>query len=352
MLQRTFLCFAKAAGALALAAVLGFVSCTGGEGKREVWARVNGSPVYRDQVESVYRSRQAMLPDASKPEQELSFKLAILSELIDRTLLLDRASALQISVSDSEVDARMAAVRNSDPGGGFQKMLRSRGLTADEFRRQIHDDLVIKKLIQKEILSQVSVTPAEIAAYYSKNKRDYDEPQTKYHLAQILVTPVADPIIRNLMHDDARNNRQATRKIQALYAQVRAGKDFAQMAEDYSEDPLTAASGGDMGFIPASSLAHDPALSRALDHLQPGQITGIIRNQTGYRIYKLLGRVDAGQRPLSDESVQSSIRKTLFDEKEEVLKAALIQTLHNRGHVVNYLAQEIIDNHGSAASMR
>ncbi|MGH9396855.1 MAG: SurA N-terminal domain-containing protein [Terriglobia bacterium] len=352
MLQRYVLCLRAACVLLALGGALGLISCSRGGNKNEVWARVNGTSITRDQVEAIYRSRKTVLPGNAKPEQALSFKLTILNQMIDRWLLLDRASQLQVTVSGKEVDASLAVIRSSFSGDDFQKRLNSQGLTVAEFRQQIHDNLTLKKLIQKEILSQVTVTSGEIARYYDHNKSDFNEPQTEYHLAQILVTPIPNPQVRNLMHDDARNEREAKRKIKALYAQVLSGKDFAKMAEDYSEDPRTAAGGGDMGFIPVSSLASDPTLSRTLDFLQPGQITGIIHGRSGYRIFKLLGRVNAGQRQLSDPKVEAAIRKTLIDEKEEVLKAAYIEDLRNHAHVVDYLAQQILQNHGSAASIQ
>jgi hypothetical protein len=93
---------------LAFSGVLAMMSCAQRGQRREVWARVDGAPIYRDQVEAVYRTRQGELPDESKPEQVLSYKLAILNELIDRALLLERASQLQITVLSSEVDTRQA----------------------------------------------------------------------------------------------------------------------------------------------------------------------------------------------------------------------------------------------------
>lgn len=335
---------------VALAIVLAFVSC-GRVGDKDVWATVNGAPITRAQVEEAYRARQTMLPGPSKPEQALSFYLTILNQLIDRKLLLDRAAELQITVSDQEVHARLAAMRAAYPGDVFKQHVKAEGLTPAGLRKQVRDDLTIRKLAQKAILSQVTVSTDEIARYYEHNKADFDEKQTKYHLADILVTPVPDPEIRNLMHDDARNGPEALRKIKALYAQVLSGKDFAKIAADYSEDPRTAPDGGEMGFIPASSLASRPALIRTLNFLQPGQITGIIHDKTGYHIYKLLGRMNAGQRPLSDPGVEKSIRKTLTDEKQEALKAAYIETLRNHAHIVNYLAQQIIENRGSAAGI-
>lgn len=319
---------------------------------REVWAKVDGVPIYRDQVEALYRRRMAILPGRGKPEQALSFKLSLLNELIDNQILLDRAAHAEVTISDPEVDERLAQIRSPYSGPDFNAELRKQGLTPAELRQQVRDNLIIRKLVQQEIDSRVTVTQQEIAAYYAHNKANFTVPQTEYHLAQILVTPVSDPQIQNLMNDDARNEKEAERKIHSLYAQLRSGEAFAKIAEEYSEDPRTAQGGGDMGFIPASSLATDPLLQRAVSQLKPGQFTGILRDQAGFRIVKLLGRVEAGEHPLSDPQVENSIRKTLTDEKEELLKAAYVEKLRDAAHVVNYLALEIVQNGGDAASFQ
>jgi peptidyl-prolyl cis-trans isomerase SurA len=317
----------------------------------QVWARVNGIPIYENQVDSLYRHATA-LPDPGKGEQGLSFKLNILNELIDHQLLLQRAAAEQIKVSDAEVDAKLEQIRDPDPSQGFDRRLKNQGLTLTQLREQVRQDLIIQKLIEQEISSRITVTKAEIANYYFHNTADFRVPEPEYHLAQILVTPVADPQVHNLMRDDATTEQGAQRKIQALYTQLRSGEDFAKVAEEYSEDPRTAPGGGDMGFIPASALASYPQIQRALRFLKPGRFSGIIHDRNGFCVIKLLGFVPAGQRSLSDPQVQASIRKTLLDEKEEVLKAAYVEDLRNRAHIVDKLAQEIVKTAGSARGIQ
>ncbi|MGH9355888.1 MAG: peptidylprolyl isomerase, partial [Terriglobia bacterium] len=233
----------------------------------------------------------------------------------------------------------------------FSKRLASQHLTLAELSSRVRDGILIQEFVQQEVTDRVQVTPKEISDYYAANRADFNVLQPEVHLAQILVTPVPDPLIRNLMHDDARNKSEAQRKIRSLYKLLRAGEDFAKVAEEYSEDPRTAPGGGDMGFVPVSSFASDSAVQRVLKSLTVGQSTGIIQDRAGFRILKLLGRVRAGLRPLSDPDVESSIRKTLTDEKGEVLKAATIDDLRDRARIKNTLAQAIVSAAGSAEAI-
>jgi peptidyl-prolyl cis-trans isomerase SurA len=309
---------------------------------RELVSKVDGQPIFLDQVERVYRSRQGAGSDINSPEEALSFKLNVLDELINNQILVEHASHAGITVSEAEVDNEVAKLQTPYSAEEFQKRMRDQGLEMEDLRKEVRRNIIITKLINKEIISNIKVSDADIAAYYERNKANFNVPETAYHLAQIEVTPVADPEVRNLKNDDAKTPAAAERKIQALYARLRAGDDFATVAQEYSEDPRTASGGGDMGFIPASALDSTPQLKQAVTALQVNQFTGIIRTSSGYHIIKLLGKEPAAKHTLSELRVQNAIRQTLRNEREQLLKAAYIETLRNRAKVENYLAEQIV----------
>ncbi|MGB6717909.1 MAG: peptidylprolyl isomerase, partial [Candidatus Acidiferrales bacterium] len=131
-----------------------------------------------------------------------------------------------------------------------------------------------------------------------------------------------------------------------LESQLAAGADFSNLAMDYSED-ANAANGGDLGFIPESSLNQtDPALKNAVLGLQPGQVSKPVVLKDGYHIIKLIAREQAGQRQLSDPQVQQSIRQSLQNRDEQLLRAAYLSIARDQAHVVNYLAKEVVESAG------
>ncbi|MCL5005526.1 MAG: peptidylprolyl isomerase [Acidobacteria bacterium] len=309
-----------------------------------VWAEVDGQPIFRDQVEKIYRNRVSPGGEAADKEEVLSYELNILDELINNQILVAHAEHSGITVSEAEVDTKVSQLESPYSKEEFVQKLKQRGMTESDLREEVRNSLMVDKLINKDIDSRVSVSDAEIAAYYQRNKAAFSIPETEYHLAQIEVTPGPDSDLRNLKNDDAKTPAAARQKIQALYAQLRSGADFAIVAQDYSEDPTTASSGGDMGFIPASGLDANPELKKIVESLKVGQISGIIKTRNAYHIVKLLGIEHAGQGELSDPKVQSSIRKTLINEKEQLLKAAYIETLRDKAKVKNFLAEQIVQH--------
>jgi peptidyl-prolyl cis-trans isomerase SurA len=99
-----------------------------------------------------------------------------------------------------------------------------------------------------------------------------------------------------------------------------------------------------MGFIPASGL--NAALKQVVNSLKVGQISPVIRSNIGFHIFKLLGVEEAGQHTLADLRVKSTIRQTVRNEKEQLLKAAYIEMLRNRSKVINHLAVAIVNAGG------
>jgi peptidyl-prolyl cis-trans isomerase SurA len=121
------------------------------------------------------------------------------------------------------------------------------------------------------------------------------------------------------------------------------------LAQSYSEDPTTAPNGGDMGYVPDANLEKlPPEVRKTIDAIQPGSISPIIQMADGYRIIKVFEREPAGQRELTDPRVQQKIHDTLMQRKEQVLSAAYNEVAHNSAKVVNYLAQQVLDNAGKA----
>jgi peptidyl-prolyl cis-trans isomerase SurA len=338
----------RTAALVAALAVLGVApACKKQQSKPgpDVWAMVNGKPILRSEVEKYYRSQaQAQAPS---PEEALSYEMSILDELVNNEILLERAGKLGLMATDSEVEGKLSELKAPYTEEEFQRRLGERGLTAEDVKNDIRRQLSIQKLLNREVSSKIKITDEDVTNAYNENRSEFAVAEPEYHLAQIVVTPHHDARVRNRREDDAANQAEARKKIAMLAAKLKAGADFAQLAEDYSEDPTTATTGGDLGFIPASALNQsDPALKRAVLALQPGQVSGVIRLKTGYRILKLIARVAPGQRALSDPQVQQEIRRTLRNRKEQLLRSAYLATLRDHAQVTNYLAQQIMESSG------
>ncbi len=338
-----------ARGSLALAAILAIVSgCQKQSQPSEgVWAVVNGKEVTRAEVDKYYRSQ--LNPDAPEPSQDetLSLKLNILDELVNNQILLQRAKKLGLEAADGEVEDKFTEFKSPYTEDEFQRQLKSRGYTVDDLRADIRQQLSIQKIINREVVAKITVTDQDVQDFYNQNRSQFNVAEAQFRLAQIVITPHKDAQLRNRKNDDATTDAEAKRKAAALEQQLSNGADFAQVAMDYSEDPATSASGGDLGFVPESSLSQsDPALKRTVLALKPGQISGVIALRDSYRILKLVAKEAPGQRELSDPAVQQSIRDNIHNRKEQLLRAAYLAIARNDAKITNHLAQQVVESAG------
>lgn len=308
----------------------------------DVAASVNGRPINNAELEKQYQIQFANPATPPNEDQTQSQKLDLLKSMIDAEIMLQRAEKLGLMAVEADVDTKLNEMKAPYTQEEFQKQLASQKMTVDDLKSQLRRELSIQKLLNKEITSNITISDADVREFYGANKGRFNLPEPQIHMAQILVTPFADSNVRNLKNSKAQNDQDAVRKIQMIEARLRKGEDFSMLAQNFTEDPNTVSSGGDLGFIPESSLEKaSPELRKLILSIQPGQHSGVVKTAEGYRIFKVFSREPAGQRELNDPRVQQEIRETLVSRKDQLFKAAYFEVARNEAKVENFLAVKI-----------
>jgi peptidyl-prolyl cis-trans isomerase SurA len=336
---------------LALALVLIGLGCSGKQDGADVMASVNGRKITRTEVEKYYNNQTADAPQKPSQEQADSLRLSILRELIDNEILMQRAEKMGLLATDEEINSKLAEIKAPYTQEEFDKRLKDRNLTLDDFKRDLRRSITIEKVLNKEITSKINISDEDITNYYNQHKAEFNLIEPQYRLAQILVTTQPNPQVKNVK---AQNEAEARKKMQMIENRLDSGEDFATVAMNYSEQPETSQNGGDLGFVPESSLKTDKAAFEAINKLKPGQYTGVLvvadpnsHQIYGFRIVKLISKESAGQRELKDPRVQQAIREQLRDRREQLLKAAYYETIRDQAKVENYFAEDILKKAGT-----
>jgi peptidyl-prolyl cis-trans isomerase SurA len=312
-----------------------------------VAAEVNGYAITNAYLDRIYQTQYPEPIAESNEDQVLAQRLDLLNRLITAEIMWQRAEKLGITATDADVDTEVNKSRAPYTKDEFDKKLAERHMTMDDLRTQVRRDLTINKLINHEITSHISITDADVSNFYGANKAMFNPAEPTIHMAQILVTPQPDANVRNLKNSKAQNPNEAKAKIQDIMQRLQQGEDFNMLAQSYSEDANTTPNGGDMGFVPVANLEKLPQdVRKTIESIQPGSISPVIQMGDGYHIIKVFEREPAGQRELTDPRVQQQIRDTLMNRKEQVLQAAYGEVARNSAKVVNYLAQQVVDNFG------
>jgi len=316
----------------------------------DVWASVDGRDILRSEVEKTYQRTAAKSPAPSE-EEALTLKLGLLNEMIVQDILVAKAAAMKLDVSETELDAAFVQRKNNMPDDAFQKELAARGLTIEDMRLGLRRELAAQKVVDREVTSKVSVTEKEITDFYDANRAQFNLPETAYHIAQIVITPTRDPGINNRGNDDATTPEAAAQKAQALMERLKAGGSFEDLAATYSEDPQTAPRGGDLGFVPLSALQKGPPFLRdAVLKATPGNVT-LLSQGGAHTLMLLVAKEAAGQRDLTVPAVRDGITNTLRERKANLLNAAFLTMVRNDATVVNYLARRLVEAQGKPSGL-
>lgn len=317
-------------------------------------ATVNGKDISRsdlDRAYNGYKASQGEAPQEPSVEQANIVRLKLLGTLIDDEILQQRAEKLNLAASEEDVNAKLTELKAPYTQEEFDKKLKQQNITLDDLKQQIRRNLTSEKLINKEINSKINITDADISSYYGAHKSEYNVLEPQYRLSRIVVSAVPPQQTGNIPGTRTVNDVEAKKKIQAIHNRLSSGEDFGTLAMNLSEDQNASSTGGDVGFVAESNLQTDPGVFAAIGKLKPGQVTDVLpiyggagpaQRVIGYAIYKLVAREPAGQRELSNPSVQQSIRQNLRESHAQLLRQAYYEKLRDDAKIRNYFAEQIL----------
>jgi parvulin-like peptidyl-prolyl isomerase len=173
---------------------------------------------------------------------------------------------------------------------------RELGLDADpEVRLNLEiaeDSVLYSALYRREVVGSI-LTEEVIRSYYEEHREGFTRPE-KIRCRHILVKRAQESGAEGDEEKDAAARKEARKKIDDVMARVRGGGDFAELARQYSEDPTSAAKGGDLGFFTRDKMVKP--FTDAAFALAVGETSGIVETLYGYHIIKLEARTSSSRR--------------------------------------------------------
>jgi parvulin-like peptidyl-prolyl isomerase len=277
-------------------ASIGLAGCGGSsqDVPADAVAVVDGDDIARSDYEALiaqakksYKNQKREFPAAGSQEFQTLRNQAV-QFLVQRQQFEQAADDLDIEVTDKQVDARLAQIKKQYFGGDqkkFDKQLKDQGISVAQVRNDIRSQIVSEKIFAK-VTGKESVTEAEIAAYYAKNKAQYSQPES-----------------RDVRHILVKTKQQAD----DLYAQLAAGGDFAALAKKFSEDTGSKANGGKLTISKGQTVA---PFDRTAFLLKKNAISKPVKTEFGYHIIQPLSETKAAKvTPLAE--VKASIKQQL-----------------------------------------
>ncbi len=322
-------------------------------------ATVNGQAILLSEFEKnadpiLEQFKKSAPPAEQTPERVQDIKKRVLDQMIDDRLLVQEAKKKTIRVSQLEIDEGVKKVRTRfTTEGEFNEELKKEGMSYDEFRKHIQDQLSTIKLIDQEVKAKTppptdteikelygtldaivhdkpipgSHTPSELEELKSLAKaveHRFGERVRARHIL-IRVAPTATKDEKEKAHDKAR---------EAL-KQVKSGGDFVDLAKKYSDDPGSKDRGGDLGYFSHGDMV--PAFDKAAFALDVGQTSDIIETPFGYHVIQVQEKKAASK--LNFEEVKDDLKEYLFQQRGAKRFESYIKDIRSKSEIkVNNLS--------------
>jgi peptidyl-prolyl cis-trans isomerase SurA len=212
--------FRRTIAILSLTPILLVISCNRVSAPAAgVWATVNDQPISREDTEKYYRARLSGQAAPPSQDEALSLMLSVLDELINNEVLIQRARQMGVEATDGEVEDKFTESKSPYTEDEFQRQLKDSGMTVDDLRRNIPQQVSVQKLMNREVISKISPTDQDVSDFYNQNRAQFNVSETTYRISQIVVTPTKDAQVRNRKNDDAATDIAARRKAATLMQQ-------------------------------------------------------------------------------------------------------------------------------------
>ena len=303
---------------LAVFAGAGFLSQASSQAlpkDEQVVARVNGAALTEaqlaDEIENLYPSNSAH--GGLTPSKIEGIRAKALEEVIVEELAWQRAVKTHAVVPRAKARAEYTRLRAKYGAETFDRSMKSSNLTKEQYLLVLQRRMTLEQEFKRDVYLPARVSPQAVRVYYRKNRNKFLRPE-QVHARLILAAVDANA--------GPEADRKAKEKIQKVYAELKAGKTFASLAEQYSDD-FYRVKGGDIGWAHRGRL--EPEFEKVAFSLPVGKFSEPFRTKYGYSVMKVEERQAAHQ--MSYQEVRQMLKAELEQKKLQELRQAWVAKL-------------------------
>ena len=305
-------------GLLLASLALAATACGGGSDSvpSDAVAVVDGTEISKAQLaeqmeisKKGYARNKQQFPKAGTPEYQdvQSRNLALLVQFVQ---LQQAADDLGIEVSDEAVDKlenKLIQTRFNGNRAKYEKALKEAGYTAAQYRQMAWLFPMLSSKIFQAVTKDVKATPVEVLGYYSANQSQFGTPESR---------EVRHILISEKNKDGSVDYAASKAKADDVYAQLKAGADFAALVKKYSADTASVPDGGKYVVVRGKTV---PEFEKTSFALKTHELSKPVKTQYGYHLIEAL----ADTKPATPfEKVRPEVKAALLQQKrnEEIQK--------------------------------
>lgn len=290
----------------------------------EIAASVNGELITQAELEREIINlshRYSMQTQGSEIPDDIETKA--LNNLITKQLLYEASGKANVKIDESEVNDNLQQTISRFPDKeAFESALKRENITEDELKNEIRYGLAIQTYVENTYVSKTSVSEEELKSYYESNPELFKHPE---------MVKASHILIGVDSKADETQKAEARKKIENIEKELKAGKDFAELAKTYSECP-SSSNGGDLGSFRRGQMVQ--AFEEVAFSLNPGETSSVVETPFGFHIIKVFEKQPEGAFPL--DQVKPQIQDFLTREKVQKLLEKDIEDLKSKAAIETF----------------
>jgi peptidyl-prolyl cis-trans isomerase SurA len=267
-------------------------------------AIVNDAPITQTELDEAVATMRKQIAATNTPvPTDAILHKQILQQLVDKKLQLQLAAMAGIQVKDEDLDRAITHVAESNNMTMQQlyEQLPKQGMSITDYRKEIHDEMLIQQVQQHEVGSKITITPQELSDF-TRSKAWQASNSKEYHLEDIVIALPDTPSTQQV--------QEAKKHASDLLDKIHHGMSFhsAAMAESGNK----AMEGGDLGWRKLPEVPS--AFADEIMHMQNNDYAGPVQTPNGFHILHL-----AGVRDVASATAPSSkqVEQLIFQRKLE-----------------------------------
>lgn len=284
-------------------------------------ARINNKIITQrqyDKQRDTLHAKLAQQYSGAELEKEFSQQSKnLLRDMIDKDLLVQKANDDDINV-DTDVIKHLDEIRQQYHLKSLQALqdaVEKDGMNWEDFKDQIKQQLMMQRVISREVGSRIIMTRADARKYFDAHKQEFDSPPG-VHLAEIMIST------------EKHTPAEAEKLAKKAQSELQNGARFPDVAKELS-DSSSAKEGGDVGFFKQGTISD--AIAKDIAKVDVGDISPIIKTKYGYMIFKVLER-RTGQHPTFDQ-VANQVMNYLYDQRVQGSMRGFLTKLRNESSI-------------------
>lgn len=276
-----------------------------------------------DEAMTGIKSAAAMRNQVIPPGQLKSLEVQMLDRLIQVQLLLQQANDADKAAGKKTADTQMKTLlERAGSQEALNRQFTALGMSMGQLRTRLEQEGTAQAALVREL--KVTVTDDEAKKFYEDHPADFEQPEM-VRIEQIFLS-THDPITGAELSDTEMAAKK--KEMEDILKKARAGGNFSNLVEQYSEDTGSKSKGGVYTIARGQTL---PEFEAAAFSLNTNQLSEVVTTSSGYHLIKVLAKIPA--KKLDYDTVSSDLKQALIQQKAAKLAPAFLASLKKEAGV-------------------